>query len=76
MKESDCLILSSVDEGISNVVLESMAIGLPVISSDCGGMEEILRMELMAIFQSRDSKSLTLKLRSFMKQESKAQKIF
>ena len=29
-------------KGISNVVLESMAIGLPVISSDCGGMKEII----------------------------------
>ena len=42
MRESDCLILPSVQEGISNVVLESMAIGLPVISSDCGGMKEII----------------------------------
>ena len=42
MNESDCLILPSVQEGISNVVLESMALGLPVISSDCGGMKEII----------------------------------
>ena len=42
MRQSDCLILPSVQEGISNVVLESMAIGLPVISSDCGGMKEII----------------------------------
>ena len=42
MRESDCLILPSVQEGISNVVLESMAIGLPIISSDCGGMKEII----------------------------------
>ena len=42
MNKSDCFILPSVQEGISNVVLESMAIGLPVISSDCGGMKEII----------------------------------
>ena len=42
MKESDCFVLPSVEEGISNVVLESMAIGLPVISSDCGGMKEVI----------------------------------
>ena len=42
MKNSDCFILPSVQEGISNVVLESMAIGLPVVNSDCGGMKEII----------------------------------
>ena len=42
MKNSDCFILPSVQEGISNVVLESMAIGLPVVSSDCGGMKEVI----------------------------------
>ena len=42
MRESDCLILPSVQEGISNVVLESMSIGLPVVTSDCGGMKEVI----------------------------------
>ena len=42
MRNSDCFILPSVQEGISNVALESMAIGLPLISSDCGGMKEII----------------------------------
>ena len=51
MRESDCLILPSVQEGISNVVLESMAIGLPIISSDCGGMKKVLMMvEMASIF--------------------------
>ena len=43
MSKSDCFILPSVQEGISNVVLESMAIGLPIITSDCGGMKEIIK---------------------------------
>ncbi|MBK8982167.1 MAG: glycosyltransferase family 4 protein [Ignavibacteria bacterium] len=45
MKElsgSDILILPSVEEGIANVVLESMALGIPVISTDCGGMNEAI----------------------------------
>ncbi len=42
MQESDCFILPSIEEGISNVVLESMAVGLPVVSSDCGGMKEVI----------------------------------
>lgn len=45
MKElsgSDILILPSVEEGIANVVLESMALGIPVICTDCGGMNEAI----------------------------------
>ena len=59
MKQSDCLILPSVQEGISNVVLESMAIGLPVISSDCGGMKEVINYGKNGFyFPARDSITL------------------
>lgn len=43
IKLQDILILSSVEEGIANVVLEAMAVGLPVISTDCGGMPEVVK---------------------------------
>lgn len=42
MSEADIFLLPSIEEGIANVVLEAMAIGLPVVSSDCGGMPEIV----------------------------------
>ena len=73
MRESDCLILPSVQEGISNVVLESMSIGLPVISSDCGGMKEIINHGRNGFyFPARDSyalKKLLLKVMNLKKEE-------
>lgn len=42
MQSCDVLVLPSLKEGIANVVLEAMAIGLPVIASNCGGMPEVV----------------------------------
>lgn len=39
---SDVLLLPSIEEGIANVVLEAMALGVYVISTDCGGMKEVI----------------------------------
>jgi glycosyltransferase involved in cell wall biosynthesis len=42
MQQHDVLILPSIEEGIANVVLEAMQVGLPVISTDCGGIAEVI----------------------------------
>lgn len=42
MKMADFLVCSSKYEGYSTVVIESMILGVPVITVNCGGMKEIL----------------------------------
>ena len=43
LSKSDLFLLPSLEEGISNTVLEAMALGVSVISTDCGGMREVIK---------------------------------
>lgn len=40
LRQSNVFLLTSLSEGISNAVLEGMSCGLPVVTTDCGGMRE------------------------------------
>ena len=42
LKKADLFICSSVFEGYSTAVTEAMILGLPVLTTDCAGMNEIL----------------------------------
>lgn len=65
-------LLSSVEEGIANVVLEAMAVGLPVISTNCGGMEEVIEHEKNGwIVPIRDPESISNAIIKFTKTDQK-----
>ncbi len=42
IQDADILLMTSIEEGLANVVVEAMALGTPVISTDCGGMHELV----------------------------------
>lgn len=42
-KEADVLIITSLNEGLPNVLLEALNFGIPVFASDAGDCQEILR---------------------------------
>ncbi|MCI1590682.1 glycosyltransferase [Heyndrickxia oleronia] len=42
LKMSDCYICSSHSEGLSSTIIEAMILNMPIIATDCGGMDELL----------------------------------
>ena len=70
MQQSDILLLPSVEEGIANVVLEAMAVGLPVLSSDCGGMREVIEHNVNGLlFENRNVSDLVRQLKAMIGKE-------
>jgi glycosyltransferase involved in cell wall biosynthesis len=63
LRAADALVLASYSEGRPNVVLESFAVGVPVIASDIEGVHELLRDDKNGLkFKPGDAKELALKI--------------
>lgn len=67
LSEYDLFLLPSLEEGISNSVLEAMALGIPVISTDCGGMKEVINDNKNGfIVPARDPKLMAEKINIYL----------
>jgi glycosyltransferase involved in cell wall biosynthesis len=69
MNALDILVLPTVsNEGFGNVVLEAQAIGIPVIASNCGGPNEVVRDKISGyIVEKNNPKAIAVKLLKLLK---------
>ena len=49
LKDMDCFILPSLDEGVPKSVIESICIGVPVIATNVGGTSEIINNSITGL---------------------------
>ena len=69
--DSNLFLLSSLSEGISNSVLEAMSLGVPVLTTDCGGMGEVIKNgENGFLVPVRDPDSIAIELINIIKMDS------
>ncbi len=68
IENADLLILPSVNEGIANVVIEAMALGTVALSSNCGGMPELIEDGINGLlFDNRNVIDLANKISGYTK---------
>ncbi len=71
VRQFDVFVLPSLNEGISNTLLEAMASGVPVIAGRVGGNPEIVRDgETGALYNVADERELTTILRRYIDNRS------
>ena len=76
IENADLLILPSVSEGIANVAMEAMALGTIALSSNCGGMPELIEDGINGLlFENRNSIDLANKILGFTKMIDKEKQI-
>lgn len=75
MTIADCIVLPSYHEGMSNVLLEGAAFGLPLIASDIPGCREIVQKNVSGFLnEARNSSNLESTVREFIMLSSSKRK--
>jgi glycosyltransferase involved in cell wall biosynthesis len=66
-RESDIFLLTSLSEGMPNVILEAMAAGLPIISTDVQGTDELVKNNINGfIVKKNDFLEISKKIIKFI----------
>jgi colanic acid/amylovoran biosynthesis glycosyltransferase len=72
IRESSLFVLPSIEEGLANVVIEAMTIGIPVITTNVGGMPEIVNHNTTGwLVPYNDVQSSVKQIEDFIKLDNK-----
>ena len=70
VRSADWFVCSSYAEGLSTVIIESLIIGTPVISTDCSGTDELLGNSEYGIRCENSEKGLYEAIKSVLTDDS------
>ena len=70
LKKADLFVCSSIREGYSTAVVEALTLNLPVITTDCAGMKEILNDGEYGLIVENNEQSLYLGLFNLLQNKS------
>lgn len=70
MSQSDALIMNSRREGLPCVILEAMSCGLPIVSTDVGGISEWLTNDVGILIPSEDAPALEKAITELMRKKN------
>jgi len=68
LKNSDLFVLASKTEGLPRAIIEAMAMGLPCIGTNIGGIPELLEQDVLV--EKNNAEKLALKISSILQDES------
>ncbi|CAM3788009.1 glycosyltransferase family 4 protein [Flavobacterium branchiophilum] len=68
-QEADMFILSSLMEGMCVSLMEALGSGLPVCTTQCGGVDELIDEENGKVFQIRDFQSMAAFIEKIIKKD-------
>jgi colanic acid/amylovoran biosynthesis glycosyltransferase len=76
LRSADLFVLSSHAEGISNAAIEAMAMGLPVVTTNAGGMAEAISDDIEGyVVPVRDIQSMADRIKSLLTNSAKRERM-
>lgn len=75
LNDSDLFLFSSISEGMPLAIMEALACGLPVVTTKCGGVEEIIENDNGFCVDIRDFYDLAKKISFFFENRNRFDKL-